>query len=60
MAFNIQARVDFRRTVKARMGVWEAMEKLNTLVDESDPDVSNPVSSYPIFPWHPSSARATG
>ena len=23
------------------MGVWEAMEMLNTLVDESDPDVSN-------------------
>ena len=22
------------------MGVWEAMELLNTLVDESDPDVS--------------------
>jgi len=22
------------------MGVWEAMEMLNTLVDESDPDVS--------------------
>ena len=21
-------------------GIWEAMEKLNTLVDESDPDVS--------------------
>ena len=22
------------------MGIWEAMEMLNTLVDESDPDVS--------------------
>jgi len=23
------------------MGVWEAMEMLNTLIDESDPDVSS-------------------
>ncbi|KAF8659508.1 hypothetical protein AX14_007549 [Amanita brunnescens Koide BX004] len=36
--FNIQARVNFRKTVRARMGIWEAMEKLNTLVDDSDPD----------------------
>lgn len=25
------------------MSVWEAMEMLNTLVDESDPDVSAPI-----------------
>ncbi|KAF8329216.1 myo-inositol oxygenase [Amanita rubescens] len=36
--FNIQARVNFRKTVRARMGIWEAMTKLNTLVDHSDPD----------------------
>lgn len=39
VAFNIQARVDFRSKTRARMSVWEAMEMLNTLVDESDPDV---------------------
>ncbi|KAF8985215.1 myo-inositol oxygenase [Cyathus striatus] len=36
--FNINARVNFRKNVRARMGIWEAMEKLNTLVDDSDPD----------------------
>ncbi|KAG6884890.1 hypothetical protein C0993_007399 [Termitomyces sp. T159_Od127] len=39
--FNIQARVNFKKRTRARMGVWEAMEMLNTLVDESDPDVSH-------------------
>ena len=38
VAFNIQARVDFKNRVKRRMSVWEAMELLDTLVDESDPD----------------------
>ncbi|THH01191.1 hypothetical protein EW145_g6957 [Phellinidium pouzarii] len=36
--FNIKTRANIRKTVRARMGVWEAMEKLNTLVDASDPD----------------------
>ncbi|KAF5378794.1 hypothetical protein D9615_006912 [Tricholomella constricta] len=36
--FNIKARVKFRKSVRARMGIWEAMEKLNTLIDDSDPD----------------------
>ena len=40
VAFNIQARVNFKNRRRARMGIWEAMEMLNTLVDESDPDVS--------------------
>src|SRR6201996_3584448 len=40
VAFNIQARVNFKSRRRARMGIWEAMEMLNTLVDESDPDVS--------------------
>lgn len=39
VAFNIAARVNFKTRRRARMGVWEAMEMLNTLVDESDPDV---------------------
>jgi inositol oxygenase len=38
--FNIQARINFKSRRRARMGIWEAMEMLNTLVDESDPDVS--------------------
>ncbi|KAJ6624149.1 myo-inositol oxygenase [Mycena sp. CBHHK59/15] len=38
MEFNIKMRVNMRKTVRAKMGIWEAMEKLNTLVDESDPD----------------------
>jgi inositol oxygenase len=40
MDFNIKVRVKFNAQKRARMGVWEAMEMLNTLVDESDPDVS--------------------
>jgi len=40
VAFNIQARVNFKQKKRARMGVWEAMEMLNTLVDDSDPDTS--------------------
>ena len=40
VAFNIQARVNFKSQRRARMGIWQAMEMLNTLVDESDPDVS--------------------
>ena len=39
VAFNIKCRVDFKSKRRARMGVWEAMEKLNTLIDESDLDV---------------------
>jgi len=39
--FNIKARTEFKTRKRARMGIWQAMEMLNTLVDESDPDVSN-------------------
>jgi hypothetical protein len=46
MTFNIKARVDFKTRKRARMSVWEAIELLNTLVDESDPDVST-------LAWHP-------
>ncbi|KAI0353854.1 myo-inositol oxygenase [Trametes cingulata] len=38
--FNVRVRAEFKRTVHARMGIWEAIEKLNTLVDDSDPDTS--------------------
>jgi len=40
VAYNIQARVDFRTRPRVRMSVWEAIEKLNTLIDDSDPDTS--------------------
>ncbi|PPQ88784.1 hypothetical protein CVT25_010470 [Psilocybe cyanescens] len=40
VAFNIKARVDFKSRKRARMGVWEAIELLNTLIDDSDPDTS--------------------
>jgi hypothetical protein len=38
--FNQRARVEYHSRVRARMGIWEAMEMLDTLVDDSDPDVS--------------------
>jgi inositol oxygenase len=42
MEFNINARVKFRKDVRARMSIWDAMLKLNTLIDESDPDTDVP------------------
>jgi len=38
--FNIKARENFKKTTRARMSIWEAIEYLNTLIDESDPDTS--------------------
>ncbi|KAF4999552.1 hypothetical protein FDECE_11473 [Fusarium decemcellulare] len=40
VAYNISARVRFNSAARKReeMTVWEAIEKLNTLIDESDPD----------------------
>lgn len=40
VAYNLEARRDFhaRSPHRPKMTVWEAMEKLNTLIDESDPD----------------------
>ncbi|ORY29143.1 myo-inositol oxygenase [Naematelia encephala] len=40
LEYNLRMRDQFKNTVRARMSVWEAMEMLNTLVDESDPDTS--------------------
>lgn len=37
--YNLRARYDFKNKRRARMGVWEAIELLNTVVDDSDPDV---------------------
>jgi len=38
--FNLRMRANFKKSTRARMGIWEAMELLNTLVDDSDPDTS--------------------
>lgn len=38
VAYNIQARINFKTKSRARMTVWGALEKLNHLLDESDPD----------------------
>lgn len=40
VAYNLKARNAFYSKTRAEMTVWEAMEKLNTLIDESDPDTS--------------------
>ena len=40
VAYNLEARQAFHSKTRADMTIWEAMEKLNTLIDESDPDTS--------------------
>lgn len=40
VAYNLKARSLFKSKVRARMTIWEAIEKLNMLIDESDPDTS--------------------
>lgn len=38
VAYNYQARINFKTKVRDRMTVWDALIKLNNLLDESDPD----------------------
>lgn len=38
VAFNIQARINFKTKVRDRMSIWDALIKLNELLDQSDPD----------------------
>ena len=40
VAYNLKARNEFKSMTRAEMTIWEAMERLNTLIDESDPDTS--------------------
>lgn len=40
VAYNLKARISYKTKKKARMTVWGAIEKLNTLIDESDPDTN--------------------
>jgi inositol oxygenase len=37
--FVLSKKAEYGRLNKARMGIWEAMEYLNRLVDDSDPDI---------------------
>lgn len=38
VAYNLKARNNFKSNTRAKMTIWEALEKLNSLIDESDPD----------------------
>ena len=38
VAYNLKARNDFKNKTRAHMSVWDAMEKLDTFIDECDPD----------------------
>ncbi|AAS53853.1 AFR482Wp [Eremothecium gossypii ATCC 10895] len=38
VAFNLQARINYKTKVRAKMSIWEALCKLSKLIDESDPD----------------------
>lgn len=42
VAYNLSARNHFHSAARVRpeLTIWEAMEKLNTLIDDSDPDTS--------------------
>ncbi|KAI0018661.1 DUF706-domain-containing protein [Xylariomycetidae sp. FL0641] len=40
VAYNLKVRNHFKTRPREEMTIWEAMEKLNTLIDESDPDTS--------------------
>ena len=40
--FNRQKRAEYLRLDRRRMGIWEAMQFLNELVDDSDPDIDLP------------------
>lgn len=37
-AYNIQARINFKTKVRAKLTIWNALIKLSKLIDESDPD----------------------
>ncbi|MBO0799285.1 MAG: hypothetical protein J2P31_10745, partial [Blastocatellia bacterium] len=37
--FVLRKKAEYSRLEKAELGIWEAMEYLNALVDDSDPDI---------------------
>ncbi|KAJ2967691.1 hypothetical protein NQ176_g9541 [Zarea fungicola] len=54
VAYNLAARNRFHSSSRVRpeMTIWEAMEKLNTLIDESDPDTHPPRRQAPLDASH--------
>jgi inositol oxygenase len=42
LAYVLGKEAEYASGTRARLGIWEALEKLNTLVDDSDPDNSLP------------------
>lgn len=38
MAYNLQARINYKTKTRAKMTVWDALCKLSKLIDDSDPD----------------------
>jgi inositol oxygenase len=46
VAYNLKARNDFKAQTRAHMTIWEALEKLNTFIDECDPDTSQSQISH--------------
>ena len=42
MGFVQSKRLEYLSLARAKMSIWEAMEYLNTLVDDSDPDIDLP------------------
>ena len=42
LAFAQAKRTEYQRLNNRRMGIWEACEYLNTLIDDSDPDTESP------------------
>jgi len=40
VAYNLHIRSLFKTTTRAHLTIWEAILKLNTLIDDSDPDTS--------------------
>ncbi|KAI0148849.1 DUF706-domain-containing protein [Xylariaceae sp. FL1272] len=40
VAYNLKVRNHLKTRKREEMTIWQAMEKLNTLIDESDPDTS--------------------
>ena len=42
LAFVLDKEAQYATKTNARLGIWEALEQLNTLVDDSDPDTALP------------------
>ncbi|AMD21485.1 HER207Wp [Eremothecium sinecaudum] len=38
VSYNLQARINYKTRIRARMTIWDALCKLSKLIDDSDPD----------------------